>query len=162
MGAFSVTSHRRARKVAALLLALVVAIGVAGCGGGSDRLSKTEYEGKLKDIGSSFQSISTAFQGNNSSIGAVEQKMGTAQTKLQDAANSLNGLKPPKDAEADNKKLAGALSSLSKAVNNVKQALAAKNLAQVSANVRALQSSPAIKDARDATADLQKKGYKVG
>src|SRR5436190_13159857 len=98
MGAFSVTSHRRARKVAALLLALVVAIGVAGCGGGSDRLSKTEYEGKLKDIGSSFQSISTAFQGNNSSIGAVEQKMGTAQTKLQDAANSLNGLKPPKDA----------------------------------------------------------------
>jgi chromosome segregation ATPase len=156
------TSRSRTRKIAAVLLALVVAIGAAGCGGGSDRLSKSDYEAKLKSISTSLQAISTAFQGNNSSIGAVEAKMATAQAKLQAAATSLSKLKPPKDAEGDNKKLSNALSALARSVNNVKQALAAKNLAQVGANVRALQSSPAIQDARDATQDLQKKGYKVG
>src|SRR3954451_25400754 len=147
MGAFSVTSRRRTRKLAAVLLALAVAIGAAGCGGSSDRLSKSDYEAKLKSISTSLQSISTAFQGNNTSIGAVEQKMGAAQAKLQGAANSLNGIKPPEDAEAAHKKLAGALSSLSNAVNNVKQALSAKFLVLVGATLRALHTRVNIKEA---------------
>lgn len=162
MGPLSITRpRRRTRAVAALLLALLVALGGIGCGGGSDRLSKSEYEAKVKTIGSELKSNFGNFDPSKGS-GSLEQQIGRAQTKLNAASNELRKLKPPKDAEADNAKLADGLSGLSRQFNSLKQAVASGNLAQVQKIANEVKTSPSTAAANQAAADLQKKGYKIG
>jgi HPt (histidine-containing phosphotransfer) domain-containing protein len=71
-------------------------------------------------------------------------------------------LKPPKDVEADNTKLASALSGLASVFNNMKQALAAKDVSKIQQLAQSIQTSPAVTNAKSATDDLKKKGYDIG
>src|SRR5438128_8808372 len=98
MGAFSMTGPGRTRAIAAIVLALLVAFGALGCGG-SDRLSKSDYEAQVKAVGSDLKESLTGFQGNQQNLGQLETKVGQAQVKLNDAASKLKKLKPPKDAQ---------------------------------------------------------------
>jgi chromosome segregation ATPase len=152
----------RIRAAAALLLALAVVFGAVGCGGGSDQLSKTQYENKLKGIGTDLQTSFNAIQGQGNNIGAIETKVSQAQTKLQQAANEVKGLKAPKDAQADNTKLGNALAGLAGAMNSFKQALASKNISKIQQEAKSFQTSPSIADAKAAVDDLKKKGYSIG
>ena len=159
------TSLGRTSGVAALLLALLVALGAAGCGGGgnSDQLSKSDYEAKVKAIAGDLQtSLSSLSTGNSKDLGAFETKVGTAQTKLQDASSKLKGLKPPDDAKSDNTKLANGLSGLASAFTNLKQALAAKDIAKIQQRANEIQNLASAQDIRAAIADLKKKGYDLG
>jgi hypothetical protein len=149
------------RSVAGFLLALLVALGGIGCGGGSDRLSKSEYEAKLKDIGGEVTSSFGNFDTSKGS-GSIEQQIGQAQTKLNSAANELRKLKPPKDAEADTAKLADGLSGLARQFNSLKQAIAAGNMAQVQKIANGVKTSPSTVGLNQAAADLKKKGYQIG
>jgi soluble cytochrome b562 len=150
------------RAVAALLLALLVTLGGIGCGGGSsDRLSKSEYESKVKSIGGELKSNFGNFDPSKGS-GSLEAQIGQAQTKLNSAASELRKLKPPKDAEADTTKLADGLSGLARQFNSLKQAVASGNLAQVQKIANEVKTSPSTAAANQAAQDLQKKGYKIG
>ena len=150
------------RAAAVLLLAVAVVFGAVGCGGGSDRLSKSQYESKLKGIGTDLQTSFNAIQNQGNNLGAIETKVSAAQAKLQSAATEVKGLKPPKDAAVDNAKLGSALSGLAGAMNSFKQALATKDLTKIQAQAKSFQTSPSIADARAATEDLKKKGYNIG
>src|SRR5436190_19138824 len=153
MGAPRMTSLGRTSGVAALLLALLVALGAAGCGGGgnSDQLSKSDYEAKVKAIAGDLQtSLSSLSTGNSKDLGAFETKVGTAQTKLQDASSKLKGLKPPDDAKSDNTKLANGLSGLASACTNLKQALAARNIAKIQLRANEIQNLASVQDIRAA------------
>jgi chromosome segregation ATPase len=159
------TSRGRTSAVAALLLVLLVALGAAGCGGGgnSDQLSKSQYEAKVKAIAGDLQtSLSALSTGNSKDLGAFEAKVGTAQAKLQDASNQLKGLKPPSEAQADNTKLANGLNGLASAFTNLKQALAAKDIAKIQQRANEIQNLASAQDIRAAIADLKKKGYDLG
>jgi HPt (histidine-containing phosphotransfer) domain-containing protein len=151
-------------RATALVLALLVALGAAGCGGGSsDRLSKSQYENKIKSVGTDLQNSFKTFDSNNSKdLGALETKVAAAQTKLEGAAGQLKGLKPPSDAAADNTKLANAMSGLARQFNSLKQALASGDLSKVQQTANQFRSSPAAADAKAATDDLKKKGYDIG
>jgi hypothetical protein len=162
MGASLITRNSRIRAFLALVLAFTVASGLVACGGSSNTLSKSEYEAKVKTIGSDLKTSFDALQGNTKDIGELETKVAAAQTKLQSAANQLKGLKPPKDVADDNKKLANALSGLASVFNNMKQALAAKDVSKIQQLAQTIQTSPAVQDAKSATDDLKKKGYDIG
>jgi hypothetical protein len=152
---------RRRRAVAAILLALLAALVGIGCGGGSDRLSKSQYEAKLQSIGGELKNSFGSFTPSKGT-GSLEAQFGQAQTKLAKAAGELKQLKPPKDVEADNAKLADGLSGLARQFNSLKQAVASQNLAQVQKIGNEVRTSPSTAAAREAEVDLQKKGYKIG
>ena len=154
-------TRRRTRAVAAVLLALLVALGGIGCGGGSDRLSKSEYEAKLKSIGGELKNNFGNFDPSKGS-GSLEAQIGQAQTKLNTAAGELKKLKPPEDAAADNTKLADGLSGLARQINSLKQALASGDLSKVQQTANEFKSSSVAADTKQATDDLKKKGYDVG
>lgn len=165
MGASLMTRAGRAGALAAaLILALLVSLGAAGCGGGGngDRLSKSEYEAKVKQIGSDLTNSLTPLREKTQNLGQLETKVGQAQTRLQTAAQGLRKLNPPKDAEADTKKLATALDALARVFNNLKQALASNDLAKVQKTAEQYRTSPAARDLTAATQDLKKKGYNIG
>src|SRR5436853_3456670 len=107
-GSDSMRARGPVRAAAVLLLAFAIVFGAVGCGGGSDRLSKAQYESKLKGIGTDLQTSFNAIQNQGNNLGAIETKVSAAQAKLQSAATEVKGLKPPKDAAVDNAKLGSA------------------------------------------------------
>jgi hypothetical protein len=156
------SGHGRIRVFVALVAALTVACGLVACGSSSDTLSKSAYEGKVKTIGNELKASFAALQGNTKDIGQLETKVSAAQAKLKASATQLKSLKPPKDVATDNTKLANALNGLADVFNNMKQALAAKDVAKIQQLAQSIQTSPSVTDAKAATDDLKKKGYDIG
>jgi hypothetical protein len=156
---------KRAGTRAAAIGAAVLLAAATGCGGGggsgSDRLSKSEYEQKLKAEGSRLKAAFTASNIEQSSgIQDLTAKVEELKQELNKAANDLEALSPPSDAAADNTKLAEALHTAADKFDELKQAAKYKNqqkLQQLTTEVATvLQQGQAASD------DLKKKGYDIG
>jgi uncharacterized protein with beta-barrel porin domain len=140
-------------------LALLAVAGVllAGCGG-SGRLSKSAYEQHLQSDGTSVQKTVTALTKTTpTSLAQFAQRVDAAEAAVKKAGDDLASLKPPSDAVDDNASLVAAFRAIETALGKVKT-----NPTAAAAIVGKLESSAEIKAAEKATADLKKKGYKVG
>lgn len=140
-------------------LAPILLLGVllAACGG-SSRLSKSAYEQKLQTDGKAVQKSVTALTKTTpASLADFAKKIDVAETAVKNAADDLDSIKPPSDAVADNAAVVAALRRIQKGLEQVKS-----NPAGAQAIVGAIEQSPQLKAAEKATADLKKKGYKVG
>lgn len=142
-------------------MGLAVAVGAAaGCGGGSGRLSRSAYQAKLKV---EARRLRADFRGVN--LQTVDlQKLGPAVGKLgveiQQAADDIDALKPPKDAAADNDKIATALHSFADLFKQVQEAAKSGDRTKVLNLVPKIQS---VANAGDAAAhDLKRHGYDIG
>jgi hypothetical protein len=155
--------HRGAATLAAVGLALaLVAAGCGGGGGGGGRLSKSEYEQRL---GSDSRAIRNAFQPLSkqpSSLAALASDLKVGQQKLRAAADDLDRVNAPKDVEKDNDTLVSGLRKLAVDLESLRSAAAKKDPRLVQKALVDLRSSHALVDARRATDDMKKKGYKLG
>lgn len=140
-------------------LALLLAAGVvlAGCGG-SSRLSKSAYEAKLQADGQTAQtSVTKLTKHPPTSLADLATRVDQAEGAVKKAADDIGSLKPPADAVADNAAIVTFLRRVQAALEQVK-----KNPTAASSIVAAIEKSPELKAALEATADLKSKGYKVG
>jgi hypothetical protein len=137
-------------------------VALAGCGGGgSSRLSKSDYEQKIKGEGKALQSAFTALDLNkNKNLKELGAKLGKLQTKLEQAANDFDQLKPPKDAVADNKKIAQTLHKFADIFGELQKAANAGDRMKLAAAQSKLLV--ASQNGARATQDLKSKGYDVG
>src|SRR5512132_1783813 len=150
----------------ATLAALGFALAVAGCGGGGGGgdgtpLTKAQYE---QHLATDSQAITKAFQPLStppSSLSVLASQLKVGQEKLRSAADDLNGVTPPKDVAKDNQALAKGLQTLADELESLRSA-AKKDPALVQKALNDLKSSHALVDARAATDDMRKKGYKLG
>ena len=141
-----------------LLALAVLAVLVGGCGG--ERLSKNEYQQKLKDAGveisNTSRSLSQATTGPQYATGARE-----AEDGLRKVADDLDGLDPPEDVAPANGRLVAAFRGLADEFAKVKAAAANGPKAAQAAGAR-LARSQASEDAREAVLEIQRRGYDVG
>ena len=152
---------RASTKAVAVLAVVLVAI-AGGCGGGgSIRLSKSAYEQKLKGEGSqlktAFSAVNLEQSGN---LGELATKLTSLQQQLDRAASDIEALKPPKDAEADNAKLADALHKAADKFGELKKAAKAKDqqrIAKIGQEVGTV-----LQEGKAAASDLEAKGYDIG
>jgi len=150
--------HRGGASLAALALALVV----AGCGGGGSRLSKSQYEQHLR---TDSQAITKAFQPLSTpprSLPVLASELKVGQEKLRSAADDLGGVTAPKNVEKDNQALVTGLRKLADELESLRSAAAKKDPQLVQKALAELKTSHALVDARHATDDMKKKGYKLG
>jgi hypothetical protein len=148
----------------ATLAALGFALAVAGCGGGGGGtpLTKAQYE---QHLATDSQAITKAFQPLStppSSLSVLASQLKVGQEKLRSAADDLNGVTPPKDVKKDNQALAKGLQTLADELESLRSAAAKKDPTLVQKALNELKSSHALVDARAATDDMRKKGYKLG
>lgn len=149
-------------KSLALALALAAVALVAASCGGSARLSKSDYEQKLQSEGSQVKSAFAKVSGSPSSLDALAKQVGAAEDSLKNAADDLDEIKPPKDAEADNDKIVSALRALAGEMDKLKKAADKGDPKKAQEVSNAIGNSQAVKDADAATKDLKAKGYTVG
>ena len=143
---------------------VLVAVLVAACGG-SGRMSKADYQKHLQTDGKPVQQTVTALISGSGSITSLQQlatKIDAAEAAVKTAADDLASLKPPKDADADNGALVAGLRAVQAGLESLKAKAASGDIAGVQQAGTALESSPKLKAAEKAIADLKSKGYAVG
>ena len=140
-----------ALSVVALLLAL------AGCGSSPKPVTKAQYQTQLGKAG---QAVTLAGQQVGKVITTAEfnDAVTDLQKALRDGAKTLNGLEPPANARAANKKLAKAFDDLADALEKVKEARRVSIVKARQAIVE-LGKTDAIKDGRAAILELNNLGY---
>lgn len=147
---------------AVVLLTLGVGL-VAGCGGGSSRLSKQQFESHLKrDALLASRATTVASTANGQTSAVYAQRIAHAQAEMHTAAADLDSISPPKDAEADTRVLVAALRFLDKQLGALGRAAASGNTAAARAVTDAVGRSKELRAVDAAVKDLQRKGYDVG
>ena len=124
-----------------VFLALAV-VALAACGGGSARLSKSQYEAKLK----------SAFSAANAELGPAPHKAGSIdllsriEKSYDDIATALKGLHVPANVQTLNDRLAGAAAARA---DTLKALLAKLEPASASARQRLLAQFDASQIGKD-------------
>jgi hypothetical protein len=156
--------HRGAATLAALSLVLVA----GGCGssgssgGGGGELSKAQYEQHLQTDSQAITKAFTPLRKPPRSLNELAGELKVGEAKLREASADLNSVKPPKDVQADNAALAKGLSELAAELEILRNAAAKNDAKLVQKALNGLQKSHALVDARKATDDMKKKGYRLG
>jgi hypothetical protein len=140
-----------AMSLATLLLALT------GCGSSPKSVTKQQYQTQLAKAG---QAVTIAGQqvGKVITIAEFNGAVTDLQKALRDGEKTLNGLQPPANARAANKKLAKAFGDLADALDKVKEARRV-SIVQARQALGDLGKTNAIKEGRAAIQELNKLGY---
>ncbi len=148
------------RKVWAFAAVVLLLAGCGG-GGGGGRLSKAEYQRKMQ---AEAQRLTSALQSANlataTSLKDFAAKIGSVKADIQKAADAVDALNPPKDADADTQRIADTLHRFAAIVGEIEDAAGKGNLASVRRFVAQLQNEG--RAAQPAVQDLKQKGYDVG
>jgi hypothetical protein len=154
--------HRGAATLAALSLALVAAsCGSGGGGSGGSELSKAQYEQHLQADSQAITKAFTPLRKPPQTLAQLAGQLKVGEGKLREAATDLDGVKPPKNAQADNVALVKGFREFADELELYRKAAVKKDPKLVQQAVARLQKSHALVDARKATDDLKKKGYKL-
>jgi hypothetical protein len=143
--------HRH--RTLAAVAASVVLLGSA-CGG-SGRLSKADYQAQVQAVARDLRAASAGL-----GPGLEAKPLREEQHSLDRAASTLENLKPPKDAERDNREIAAGLRGTANIFGSL--AAAKDDAARARAALQALARSGASRRVQRALDDLKRKGYDVG
>jgi hypothetical protein len=149
------------RRSVLVLVGVVVLL--AGCGGGSSRLSKKDYEQHLhQDATLIAKAATNASTADFNSPAQYARRIALAQKDMTRAADDLDALDPPADAEQDTKQIVAGVRYLSKALARLHHAAVTKNFDAASKVSSDISASPEVKGVGTAIKDLKGKGYDVG
>jgi hypothetical protein len=151
--------HRGLATLAAATMALVA----AGCGsGGGGQLSKSQYQ---QHLSSDSQAIGTAVKPLITPPRTMQElasRLKVGESELNHAADDLDGLKVPSNAAKSNDTLVKGLRTFADELDAFRKAAEKNDPQLLQKSYTELQHSHALVDVRDASADLKKKGYKLG
>jgi cytochrome c556 len=149
-------------KLALLLVVLVSAALVAGCGGGSHPLSKAGYEAKMQTLGDKFGKAlgSLGALANPTSAEKTASKVAQAQKLLKQAADELAQIEPPKDIAAAHREYTEGVRELSDKFGEVAKEVRAGDLKALQKLASA--DLEATRKIEDGARKIKAKGYDIG
>jgi chromosome segregation ATPase len=154
------TVGTRAAAIAAAGLVAITAACGGGGGGGGDRLSKSEYESKLKAEGTHLKAAFSGVDLQGANVNELETKLTKLQEELDQSASDIEDLKPPENAEAANQKLANVLHRAADKFGELKEAAKAQDLPRL--QQLSQQVGVVLQDGQAAAKELKSKGYDIG
>ena len=154
------------RWLAAIVLVSSCAILVAGCGGGSSRMSAADYKAQLATLSQEADQAQSAV--GQALSAATVADIETGVTAFADAEDKLGDevakLKAPKDADAANTKLAKGLHDLASEIRvllpDLRKQISTK--AAVAFLDKNLNSAPGARSLDTALSELKTLGYTTG
>ena len=142
-------------------MAAALGAGCGSSGSGSDRLSQSDYQAKLQSIGGNLKdAMSGTSLDSAKSPEEVANAVAALRKRLASAADDIDGLSAPANAEQANDTLAGALHEFDQALSSLEGAVRKKDVDAARTATQQIQT--AVTSARSAVTDLEAAGYDVG
>jgi predicted small secreted protein len=155
------------RRVLLLLVALLALV-VAGCGGGSNsgsETSKAEYGKEIQQAGQTLQKTFADISdqtGSATSSKQIGDRLDKGATALDDAAKKFGEIEPPAEAKAAHQKLVDGLSELADVFRKGAAAARKNDTASLTKQLQGLTTSDGVKKITEAQRELKAKGINVG
>jgi hypothetical protein len=145
---------------ASLVLLVLFAVPLAGCGSAPKDVTKAQYEQHLQTIGDNLYKAANSL-GQSTATGVFNENVQKLQDTIDDSAGDLNGLRPPgAEAQAANKQLVHAYRDLADEFDKVKEARRDSYPKAIVA-LKAVQRSDPARDSTRAAMRLRRLGFKV-
>lgn len=149
------TSMPRLTAIAFALLALSACVG----GGDEERLSKPEYEEKVRTV---YAEIQLTFQRTRGTEGEeLAGRIVLAQESLRHAADELAGVSPPEEVEAHHADLIEGMREYADALDEAVQA-ASRNDESALERFQNVGDDPGVREMAEAAEEMKLKGYDLG
>jgi hypothetical protein len=159
--AFFLSLFKMRHRGLATLAAAMIGLAAAGCGGGS-RLSKSQYQEHLSSDSAAISKAVKPLITPPRTMAELASKLKVGESELNHAADDLDGLKVPSNAGQSNATLVKGLRTFADELDSFRKAAEKNDPQLLQKSYTELQHSHALVDVRNATADLKKKGYKLG
>jgi hypothetical protein len=142
----------------ALTLAAVFVL--VSCAGGDDRLSKPEYEEKVRTV---YADVQEAFrQTNVTDQQELAERVQNAQDELRHAAGELEDGDPPEEVEAENAQIAEAMRTYADDLEVLRAAAERGDSTAIASFNSRVATNDAIVAMMEAAEHIKFKGYDVG
>ena len=138
-------------------LVVVAAFAVGGCGG-ETRLSKPEYEQKVRTV---YAGVQQAFRATDVRKGLGE-KVAAAQEELRDAADKLDAVEPPSEVARHHDEIVDGLREYAEDLDELRDAIAAGDQDRVRAFNENVAGNLAVYQIAEAAEEMKFKGYDLG
>jgi phosphoglycolate phosphatase-like HAD superfamily hydrolase len=140
-------------------VAALVGVLTTGCGG--DRLSKREYEQKVR---SEYADVQQAFLATGASLGTPDlaEKIADAQEQLREAAEALEGIEPPENVEEENEEIVEGLREYAEDLDGVREAAERSDQQAIDAFNEQISENEAVEQIAEAAEEMKFKGYDLG
>jgi cytochrome oxidase Cu insertion factor (SCO1/SenC/PrrC family) len=139
----------------ALIAAIVL---LAGCGS-QQRLSKTQYEQRVRSV---YEDVRQAFRETKVGETQLAGRVGAAQSALRKAAQELDGVRPPSGVEEPNHDLAEAMREYAGDLDALGKAAAAHDTKAIARFNAQIPQNEAIDRIAEAAEEIRTKGYDLG
>ncbi len=146
----------------AILLPLAAAAGalaLAGCGGGDGRLSKSEYEEKVR---SAYAEVQEAFAQTNVPMEELAARVEDAQKQLREAADELEDVQPPEEVEAENAQIVQAMRAYAEDLDRLRNAAEQGDERTIEDFNARIAQNESVEQMAEAAEKMKFKGYDLG
>jgi hypothetical protein len=155
------------KRAAALLVAAVLVLGSAGCGGaGGGRLSKSQYEAKMQSLARGLASTERKLRTfAPADFSAVTVAFGQLADTFEAYDEQLSSFKPPRDVQALQNRIVAGVGQAAKELRTFASKLSGANRQQIQRLLREFDSSKlqgALREIELAAAAIAAKGYRIG
>jgi len=138
------------------LIAAIVLL--AGCSG-QQRLSKAQYEHKVRSV---YEDVRQAFRETKVGQAQFAGRVQAAQHALRTAASELDGVRPPKGVEEPNHDLADAMREYAGDLDALRKAATAHDTKAIARFNAQIPQNEAIDRIAEAAEKIRLKGYDLG
>jgi hypothetical protein len=146
------------------IVAMLVALAAAGCGGSSSAASREAYQ---KDLGSVTGTLQKAFAdiaGQSAGSGSAQQvgdRLERGANALDDAANRFAAIKPPSEVKDAHDKLVAGLRELARTIRASAAAARRNDTQRLTKALQGLANNPGVKKITEASQELKADGITV-
>jgi HAMP domain-containing protein len=147
------------RRLLILSGAVVAVLLPSGCGGGDDRLSKTEYEEKVRSL---YADVQAAFQATNVGKTQLAARVEAAQRELRSAADELADVQPPEEVEAENQQIVQGMRAYADDLERLRKAAARGDTRTVEDFNSRIAKNESVEQIAEAAERMKFKGYNLG
>jgi len=138
----------------------VCAVFLAGCSGEEDRLTKSQYEQKVRSV---YSGVQTAFESTRDAGGSqLAGRIDQARQELITAAEELESVEPPREVEEENEELVEGMREYAESLEEVRAAAERNDGDTIGRFNLGLGDNAAVERIAEAAEEMKFKGYDLG
>jgi gas vesicle protein len=141
-------------------VAALAAVLLAGCSGEEDRLTKSQYEQKVRSV---YSGVQAAFESTRDADGSqLARRIEQARQELLSAAGELESIEPPAAVEEETEELVEGMREYAESLDGVRAAAERNDSVAIGQFNLGLDDNEAVEQMAEAAEEMKFKGYDLG